>query len=137
MPQPRTGKIYKCLICEKEVYKKPSTVYKNVFCSRECWYQQHNKNPNKKAYKEKIFISGYFYLYMPNHPNAIKKGRYIAEHRYNLEQKLGRLLNHNEVAHHINENKKDNRFENLEVLTRAEHNRKHANKRKRKPDGSF
>ena len=95
------------------------------------------KHPNKRAYKGKILNSGYLYLYMPNHPNAIQKGRYIAEHRYNLEQKIGRLLKKNEIAHHINDNKKDNRQENLEVLIKNEHDRRHAKSRKRKPNGSF
>lgn len=74
---------------------------------------------------------------MPNHPNAIKGGRYIAEHRYNLEQKIGRLLKRYEVAHHINGDKKDNRYENLELLTKQEHNKHHAKSRRRKTNGSF
>lgn len=109
----------------------------SLFCNQKCYFKWKRKNPHKKAYKDKIFVSGYFYLYMPDHPNAIKKSRYIAEHRYNLEQKIGRLLEKNEVAHHINGNKKDNRLENLEVLTNNEHNKHHANTRKRKSNGSF
>ena len=74
---------------------------------------------------------------MPEHPNAIKRGRYIAEHRYVLEQKIGRLLTRLEIAHHSNENKQDNRPENLEVLTISQHNKYHSLKRKRKSNGKF
>ena len=103
----------------------------DLFCGQECYFKWKHKHPNKRAYKEKIFVSEYYYLYKPEHPNAIKKGRYIAEHRYVLEQKIGRLLTKNEIAHHKNENKKDNRPDNLELLTISEHNRKHLIKRKR------
>ncbi len=109
----------------------------SLFCNQKCYFKWKRKNPNKRAYKGKIFVSGYFYLYMPEHPNAIKKGRYIAEHRYNLEQKIGRLLERYEVAHHLNGDKRDNRPENLEVLTNKEHNKYHAKSRKRKTNGSF
>ena len=49
----------------------------------------------------------------------------------------GRYLKENEVVHHINENKLDNRPENLEVMTASEHIKLHANKRWRGRDGKF
>lgn len=55
-------------------------------------------------------------------------GKKIDEHRYIMEQNLGRKLERNEYVHHKNGNKRDNRIENLEVMTPLEHNREHFEK---------
>ena len=51
------------------------------------------------------------------------QGRY--EHRVIVEESLGRPLENHEIIHHKNGNTQDNRLDNLEVLTRQEHNRTH------------
>ena len=109
----------------------------SFFCNQKCYFTWKRKNPNKRAYKAKIFVSGYYYLYMPSHTNAIKKGRYNAEHRYVLEQKIGRLLTNKEVAHHLNGDKSDNRTENLELITFNNHSKHHAKSRKRNLKGQW
>jgi len=61
--------------------------------------------------KTNIKLKGYKLVYSPKHPNA--KKNYMREHRLVVEKKIGRYLNKEEVVHHINEIKDDNRIENL------------------------
>lgn len=70
---------------------------------------------------EKIVSKGeYNYAVVKAHPNATSNG-YVLEHRVVVENHLNRLLDSSEVVHHLNGDKKDNRIENLEIMTLALH----------------
>lgn len=75
-------------------------------------------NPN---YKNGISDKGeYIKIWSPNHPYK-DVNNYVYEHRLIMEQYLGRYLDPKEEIHHINGNKKDNRIENLQLLSKSEH----------------
>lgn len=90
-----------------------------------------NRTNNKWNAHVKNREDGYIQVYKPEHPYANKDG-YVMEHRLVMEQVLGRYLKENEVIHHINRNRKDNRPENLMIFSSiSDHMRYHGYFRKK------
>lgn len=81
--------------------------------------------PLKVRTNQTIIVNGYVMIYKPEHPRANIYG-FMYEHIVVLEQKLGRQLLPNEVSHHLNMNKVDNRPENLEALNKSTHIKIHS-----------
>lgn len=61
--------------------------------------------------------NGYILIYKPNNQSADKSG-YIREHRYIVEQYIGRKLKPSEIIHHIDGNKSNNKKLNLYIFSK-------------------
>jgi hypothetical protein len=66
----------------------------------------------------------YLFAVVPEHPYKYAHN-YVLAHRVIMENYLKRLLDVDEIVHHKNTNKFDNRIENLQVLTRRQHSKQH------------
>jgi ribosomal protein L34 len=83
------------------------------FCSKRCAGLASNPRTPDNEFKAR-----YRQITTPD-------GRKVLEHRWVMEQVLGRPLLADEQVHHKNHNRLDNRPENLEVVTSAEHGLRH------------
>ncbi|MDN5846345.1 MAG: HNH endonuclease [Candidatus Nitrosocosmicus sp.] len=68
-----------------------------------------------------INSDGYVEIYSPDHHKATKSRPYVKEHVDVMEKHIGRYLRKGEEVHHINEDKLDNRIQNLQLMSRSEH----------------
>jgi len=108
-----------CLACGA-TYGKPSKLAywqweQSQYCSRACSHQARRvtqRLPNEE------FKGRYRKVKTPD-------GRNVLEHRWVMEQHLGRRLESWEQVHHLNHDTLDNRVENLEVVSSAEHGKRH------------
>lgn len=68
---------------------------------------------------------GYIRCYRPDHPRAWQHTGSVYEHVLVAEENLGRPLEDDEIVHHKNRIKHDNRWDNLEVLKEVDHLKVH------------
>ena len=108
--------IKKCLNCGKEF--KSYRVRGRKFCSSKC---ASNYNAGDKHYHWK----GGVIKHGTHVRRRVDKGIYIGEHRIVMEEHIGRKIKPEELVHHINGNGADNRIENHQIVSRAEHERIH------------
>lgn len=109
-PRKITSKTFVCAHCGKtaEQKRKPTGGFGNArYCSKECGYQGRPKPQPVERSKGCIHHTGYRYIK--------SRGRDISEHKYVMEQHLGRPLYSYENIHHKNGIRDDNRLENLEL----------------------
>lgn len=95
-------------------------------CTRQKMRLIWDKIGNERRFYRKKHSGGYIMVYSPDHPAADNTG-YVLEHRLVMEEWLGRLLSSDEIVHHKNGNKEDNRIYNLMLVSRADHARIHCN----------
>ena len=105
-----------CLHCGKEFIvdrKHKEKKFCNIECA--CSYKRHS---NRTA---TFGADGYKYVWFSD-------GSGQKEHRYIIEQHLGRKLSTDEVVHHIDGNRANNTISNLVVMSRGEHSALHRKK---------
>ncbi|WP_050636171.1 HNH endonuclease [Candidatus Stoquefichus sp. SB1] len=94
---------------------------------------KQNENCNFWNGGRKQIKKGYIMILDKLHPKADING-YVMEHRVIVEKSIGRYLKDDEVVHHINGIKNDNRIENLKIMKFGEHTRFHNIERKKRHD---
>lgn len=120
--------IYKtCDQCKKEFKTYPCYEKRNRehrFCSKACEMEFRKYNNTRETWKGGHIgaTTGYQYIRI--------NGKDVGEHILVAEKKIGRRLKPDEVVHHVNGNKTDNRPENLQVMTNSEHVKLHHPKTK-------
>lgn len=87
---------------------------------------QHGKNNPRWKGGEVNDGHGRVLIYQPDHPNPSYNGTHVYRYRLVMEKHLGRHLLPSEIVHHKNGIHNDDRLDNLEVMTQAEHARLHA-----------
>lgn len=101
-----------------------SKLSKQRYCSDRCDALAEGRSWNDEAGAARVAGGEYWRLYLPDHCNATAQG-YVYEHIWVASKKLGRKIEVGEHVHHVDENKRNNAPENLEVLTEQEHHRRH------------
>ena len=106
-----------CDECGKEVLISASSESRcnKSYCSRNCRYKNRIAPNGKTKRKRGSKPDSYILIKSADHPHAGKDG-YIPLHRHVVEMSLGRILDKNELVHHIDMDKENNNIENLDVI---------------------
>lgn len=91
------------------------------YCSHRCLWDMNGKRQSAKRKPEVWWVNSRGYVEGRVWVNDVQVR--IKQHRWVVEQYLGRQLEANEDVHHLNGDKTDNRPENLEVVRHGEHTR--------------
>lgn len=122
----KNGKIYKCAVCDKEIYRTPGQMKKSklAYCSIECFKKVSSSrmtrinqelNPTRMTEDVRVKI-GNSKRKDPKERKSYPKIKGRHEHRIVAEMKIGRPLKKGEVVHHVDGNIQNNKPDNLMVF---------------------
>ncbi len=114
-----------CLVCGTSVIRKhgEAVARSGHYCSKRCSEAGQVRNGLGRFHNGREAVinqDGYVLIWEPDHPAAYRNGR-MFEHRWVVEQTLGRRLDPDDQVHHVNGIKTDNQPGNLAVKTAREH----------------
>lgn len=122
MPRKGQRQVRICTRCDKPAKEKITNGkfkgYLHCCDEHSGWHHKPGpQHPNAKKGGRIVDDQGYVRVLDPRRERAKTAGsNYIAEHRLVVELKLGRRLGKDEVVHHMNGIRDDNRFVNLAVI---------------------
>lgn len=111
-----------CQFCKEIKCRHISDIKKAInntgyWACKTCTLVQRNKDNATPVGSKRTVAKGYIEIKTNN--------GWTREHRYVMEQYLGRKLKKDEIIHHKDENKKNNIISNLELLLHGEHTKYH------------
>lgn len=110
----KTPKIRQQII-EGQNFAKEIDLEHSPYCQYNTAFRRNHQVDKREAYKLCLYEG-----------NKLIKSTVVLTHRYNMAYAIGRLLLPNEVVHHIDGNKSNNDIKNLQLMSREDHSRLHA-----------
>ena len=104
-------------------YKMSDKQKKIISEANSCNFDGMNGYGHTKKRKD-----GYITCYVPKHPNC-SADKFVMLHTVIMERSIGRYLNKDEVVHHVNGVRDDDRIENLQLMKIRDHQSMHMKKR--------
>lgn len=114
----------KCNVCQQDFYVPQYRQDTAKYCSKRCLALGNPQNLEKAQQNSPVMaraIAMKGNSTVKKYKQIMVNGKLVREHRWLMEQHLGRKLESWEHVHHIDGNHLNNAIENLIVLSNAEH----------------